>query len=68
MCKSVHNISHMLYNCELARYIWDGLHYEITMKDILLCANPENDDNPDNIQGVPKKERHFKYICKVANN
>ena len=20
------------------------------------------------IQGVPKKERHFKYICKVANN
>ena len=19
------------------------------------------------IQGVPKKERHFKYICKVAN-
>ena len=24
MCKSVHNISHMLYNCKLARYIWDG--------------------------------------------
>ena len=22
----------------------------------------------DYIQGVPKKERHFKYICKVANN
>ena len=20
------------------------------------------------IQGVPKKERHFKYICKVASN
>ena len=20
------------------------------------------------VQGVPKKERHFKYICKVANN
>ena len=49
MCKSVHNISHMLYNCKLARYIWDGLHYEITIKDILLYANPENDDNPDNI-------------------
>ena len=49
MCKSVHNISHMLYNCKLARYIWDGLHYEITIKDILLYANPENDDNPDYI-------------------
>ena len=35
--------------CKLARYLWDGLHYEITMKDILLYANPENDDNPDNI-------------------
>ena len=23
---------------------------------------------PIDIQGVPKKERHFKYICKVANN
>ena len=49
MCKSVHNIWHMLYNCKLARYIWDGLQYEITMKDILLYANPENDENPDNI-------------------
>ena len=25
-------------------------------------------DRLNNIQGVPKKERHFKYICKVANN
>ena len=49
LCKSMHNISHMLYNCKLARYIEDGLQYEITMKYILLYANPENDDNPDNI-------------------
>ena len=53
MCKSVHNISHMLFSitflCKLARYIWDGLHYEITIKNVLLYANPENDDNTDNI-------------------
>ena len=39
----------MLYNCKLAKEIWDGLQHEITMKAILLYANPENDENPDYI-------------------
>ena len=38
-----------LKNNILAKYIWERLRYEITIKDILLYANLENNENPENI-------------------